>query len=136
MLTSKNALFLQWRQGNLVVIRLSIGSGNTQQKTYHLNARLQMKGDLHVLSFDTMTTIEYASGTGVLEDKHMTTVAEIQNAVQTLPEKDFDTFSSWFDGYEEKRWDSQIDRDQKSGPLQDLMKRAKADFKAGKCGRL
>jgi len=66
----------------------------------------------------------------------MTTVAEIQNAIQTLPEKDFDVFSSWFDSYEEKHWDHQIKRDQKSGPLRNLMDRARADFEAGKCNRL
>ena len=66
----------------------------------------------------------------------MTTVAEIQNAVQALPEKDFETFSSWFDQYEEERWDHQIEQDQKSGPLQSLMSKARADFEAGKCTRL
>ena len=66
----------------------------------------------------------------------MTTVAEIQKAVQALPDDQFDEFSSWFDEYEEKYWDRQIERDQKSGPLGNLMEKARADFKAGKCNRL
>jgi hypothetical protein len=66
----------------------------------------------------------------------MTTIAGIQHAVCALPEDDFDAFSSWFDEYEEKHWDRQIERDQKSGPLRDLMERARADFEAGKCTRL
>ena len=66
----------------------------------------------------------------------MTTVAEIQDAVRELTEKDLEAFSSWFDQYEEERWDRQIERDQKSGPLRSLMSKAQADFEAGKCTRL
>ena len=63
----------------------------------------------------------------------MTTVAEIQEAVQGLPEEEFEAFSSWFEQYEEHRWDRQIERDQKSGALRSLMEKARADFEAGKC---
>jgi DNA repair photolyase len=66
----------------------------------------------------------------------MTTVADIQQAVQSLPEEEFAVFSSWFDQYEEERWDRQLERDQKSGPLRSLMEKARADFEAGKCSRL
>ena len=63
----------------------------------------------------------------------MTTVVEIETAVQALTEEEFDRFSSWFDKYEEDHWDKQIERDQNSGPLRDLMVEAKNDFRAGKC---
>ena len=66
----------------------------------------------------------------------MTTVTEIKEAVQSLPEDEFEQFSSWFDVYEEEHWDQQIERDQKAGPLRDLMEKARADFEAGKCSRL
>jgi len=66
----------------------------------------------------------------------MTTVSKIKEAVQALPEDQLEEFSSWFDEYEEERWDRQIERDQKSGPLRDLMDKARADFEAGKCSRL
>ncbi len=66
----------------------------------------------------------------------MTTVAEIKEAVQALREDQFAEFSSWFDAYEEERWDRQIERDQKAGPLRDLMEKARTDFEAGKCSRL
>ena len=66
----------------------------------------------------------------------MTTVAEIQSAIRTLPENQFEAFSSWFDEFEEEHWDRQIKHDQKSGPLRGLMNKARSDFKAGKCGRL
>ncbi len=63
----------------------------------------------------------------------MTTIIEIQEAVRALPEEEFREFSSWFDEYEEERWDRQIERDQTSGPLRALMDKARADFEAGKC---
>lgn len=66
----------------------------------------------------------------------MTTIAEIEEAVRGLPEDQFTAFSSWFQEYEQQRWDQQIKRDQKAGPLRDLMEKARADFKAGKCSRL
>ncbi len=63
----------------------------------------------------------------------MTTVADIKKAVKALPEKEFSSFSSWFDKFEDARWDKQIEKDQKCGILCDLMKEAGADYKAGKC---
>ena len=66
----------------------------------------------------------------------MTTMTEIKQAVQSLSADDFEQFSSWFDAYEEERWDRQIERDQQSGPLRDLMNKARADFEAGKCSPL
>ncbi len=66
----------------------------------------------------------------------MTSIAEIQDAIRVLPEAQFEMFSSWFDEYEEKHWDRQIEHDQKSGPLHDLMERTRADFKAGECTRI
>lgn len=66
----------------------------------------------------------------------MTTVTEIKKAVQALPEDQFEEFSSWFDKYEELHWDRQLEHDQKSGPLRDLMEKARSDYRAGRCSRL
>jgi len=66
----------------------------------------------------------------------MTTVKEIKQAVQALPDDQFEEFSSWFDQYEEAHWDRQIERDEKSGPLREMMEKARSDFEAGKCRRL
>ena len=60
----------------------------------------------------------------------MSIVVEIQDAVRALPEAQLEIFSSWFDEYEEKLWDRQIEKDQKSGPLNDLMKRAGVEYVA------
>ncbi|MCX7012503.1 MAG: hypothetical protein NTW86_08075 [Candidatus Sumerlaeota bacterium] len=53
--------------------------------------------------------------------------------MRVLREEEFDAFSSWFNQYEEERWDRQVEQDQKSGPLRSLMEKARADFEAGKC---
>ena len=66
----------------------------------------------------------------------MASISEIQAAIQALSEDDFEAFSSWFEQFEEERWDRQIEHDQKSGPLRDLVEKARSDFKAGKCSRL
>ena len=66
----------------------------------------------------------------------MTTISEIKDAIRALSERDFETFSSWFDQFEEERWDRQIERDQKAGPLRDLVEKARSDLAAGKCKRL
>ncbi len=66
----------------------------------------------------------------------MTTVTEIIEAVCALVEKDFNKFSSWFDKYEEERWDIQIKNDQKSGPLHKLIENAQVDYKSDKCTNL
>lgn len=66
----------------------------------------------------------------------MRVINEIKKAIEALPEKQLRELSSWFEAYEEQHWDRQIERDQHSGPLRDLMEKARADFKAGKCSRL
>jgi len=66
----------------------------------------------------------------------MTTVTEIIEAVCALAEKDFTKFSSWFDKYEEERWDLQLKKDQKSEPLQRLIENARVDYKSDKCTNL
>lgn len=66
----------------------------------------------------------------------MSSIAEIKNAVKALPEKELSSFSSWFGRFEEELWDNQIEKDQKTGPLRDLIEEAAVDFKAGKCSPL
>jgi hypothetical protein len=62
----------------------------------------------------------------------MTTILDIQAAIRALPDEEFGAFSSWFEQYEEERWDRQIERDQKSGPLRSLMEKARSDVEAGR----
>lgn len=66
----------------------------------------------------------------------MTTLVEIKDAVNHLPRKEFSSFSSWFDKYEEKRWDDEIKNDINNGLLDSLGDEAIAEFKNGSCKKL
>jgi hypothetical protein len=47
----------------------------------------------------------------------MTTVQEIAKAVQGLPEKELNSFRTWFDEYDLNAWDKQFELDAQSGKL-------------------
>lgn len=47
----------------------------------------------------------------------MSTVAEIENALQTLPVDDAWKVADWLQNYLDEKWDRQIEADAKSGPL-------------------
>ncbi len=66
-----------------------------------------------------------------LEKVRMSSILSIQEAIRSLPDEEFCEFSSWFEQYEEERWDRQIERDQRSGPLRTIMEKARADSRAG-----
>lgn len=66
----------------------------------------------------------------------MTTIKEIEDAVRALADEEFAELASWFDEYEEHRWNRQLERDQEGGSLRDLMEKARCDFEADKCRRL
>lgn len=61
----------------------------------------------------------------------MTTIAEIQAAVRALPEEDFGAFSSWFEQYEQERWDRAIEKDSAAGKLDFLLQEARDARNAG-----
>ncbi len=61
----------------------------------------------------------------------MSSILSIQDAIRSLPDDEFCEFSSWFEQYEEERWDRQIEQDQRTGPLRSMMEKARTDFKAG-----
>ncbi len=66
----------------------------------------------------------------------MTTVCEIETAVSQLSQNDFAQFKAWFGTFEAEVWDSQFERDVKTGRLDQLANQAIADFQAGKCRSL
>ena len=64
----------------------------------------------------------------------MTTVIDIQRAVQSLPEAELAAFCSVFDAFEESCLDCQIEADQRTAePLLVFMERAKDSCRAGLC---
>jgi hypothetical protein len=62
----------------------------------------------------------------------MSTVAEIENALQTLPVDEAWKVADWLQQYLDEKWGRQIEADAKSGKLDLLWERAKADITVGK----
>lgn len=63
-------------------------------------------------------------------------ITELEQAVTQLSEKDFARFREWFEEYEAKLWDEQIERDAKSGKLDKIAEQALQDYRAGKAKEL
>jgi len=56
----------------------------------------------------------------------MSTVQEIESAIQRLPERDVLTLTQWLDDYAEQQWDKRLDADAASGALAFLADEARA----------
>jgi len=61
----------------------------------------------------------------------MSTVAEIENALQTLPVNDAWKVAGWLQHYLDEKWDNQIDADIAAGRLDKLADKALDDYRAG-----
>lgn len=55
----------------------------------------------------------------------MTTVTEIESAIERLPDRDLHHLSGWFDAYLNRKWDEQMERDAASGALDFLAEEAR-----------
>lgn len=62
----------------------------------------------------------------------MTTLPEIESAIQQLPESDIRQLSGWIQAYLDEMWDRQIESDLASGKLDRLITRAEADIAANR----
>ena len=62
----------------------------------------------------------------------MSTVAEIESAIRTLPEKDLWEVADWLHNYLADKWDRQIDNDIAAGRLDRLWRKAQTDIAAGR----
>jgi hypothetical protein len=62
----------------------------------------------------------------------MSTVAEIEEALQRLPAEDARAVAQWLQEYLDRRWDEQIERDAESGVLDKLWAKAEGDIAAGR----
>jgi hypothetical protein len=63
----------------------------------------------------------------------MSTVQEIESAIQKLKPQEIEAVAQWLQEYREELWDRQIDADAKAGRLDKLMEEAKQDYQAGRC---
>ena len=66
----------------------------------------------------------------------MTTVQEIEQAVQGLPENELYSFRTWFDEYASNVWEKNFEQDVQSGKLNLLAEEAIKDLKSNRCTRL
>jgi Sec-independent protein translocase protein TatA len=62
----------------------------------------------------------------------MSTVLEIESAITKLKPQEIRAVGEWLDELREEMWDRQIEADAKAGKLDSLIKKAKADHRAGK----
>jgi hypothetical protein len=62
----------------------------------------------------------------------MTTIEDIAKAVTKLSPKQLAKFRAWFEEYQERLFDEQIERDAKSGKLDKLIVKARENQKAGR----
>lgn len=62
----------------------------------------------------------------------MTTLTEIEAAIQQLPESDIRQLSGWLQSYMDEMWNRQMEVDLASGKLDRLIERAEADITAGR----
>jgi len=60
------------------------------------------------------------------------TLHEIEKAVSRLSPHDLTQFSEWFEEYRAEAWDRQIERDVRSGRLDEAIRQADDDFKSGR----
>jgi len=62
----------------------------------------------------------------------MSTVAEIESAIKKLKPQEIRQVGDWLDELREELWDKQIEADAKAGRLDNMIAKAKADYRAGK----
>jgi hypothetical protein len=62
----------------------------------------------------------------------MTTVEDIEKAVTKLSREQLAKFRAWFEEFQERQFDEQIERDAKAGKLDRLAAEARANHHAGR----
>jgi hypothetical protein len=63
----------------------------------------------------------------------MSTVSEIERAVQRLSRSDLSAFRDWFFGFDAEAWDKQFTEDVTAGRLDGLADEAIRDLREGRC---
>lgn len=63
----------------------------------------------------------------------MSSITEIEQAVQQLAPEELARFREWFAQYDAERWDREIEDDARAGRLENLADEAIRDAQAGRC---
>jgi len=58
----------------------------------------------------------------------MSSLSVLEEEIENLPEKDFIVLREWFQNFDSKKWDTQIEADIKTGKLDELANSAISDF--------
>ncbi|HEB76742.1 MAG TPA: hypothetical protein ENJ04_10345 [Nitrospirae bacterium] len=66
----------------------------------------------------------------------MTSVKEIEHAVEKLTKNELAAFRKWFEEFDAEVWDKQFEEDVAAGKLDKLASKAIADYRVGKCKEL
>ncbi len=66
----------------------------------------------------------------------MSSVIEIEEAIQRLPADELAKLRQWFADYDAARWDKQFEDDVSKGKLDTLAQEALADLREGRCKEL
>jgi major membrane immunogen (membrane-anchored lipoprotein) len=66
----------------------------------------------------------------------MLTMKELEQAVSSLPREELARFREWFDEFDAKAWDKQLEADVKTGKLNKITEAANSDYRAGKAKEL
>jgi major membrane immunogen (membrane-anchored lipoprotein) len=66
----------------------------------------------------------------------MLTIKELEQAVSGLPREELTRFREWFDEFDAKAWDKQLEADVKAGKLNKIAEDAISDYRAGKAKEL
>jgi hypothetical protein len=63
----------------------------------------------------------------------VSTITEIESAVEKLSRSDLAKFRDWFLGFDAAAWDKQFEEDVAAGRLDDLAEEAIRDLRSGRC---
>jgi hypothetical protein len=63
----------------------------------------------------------------------MSSLQEIQSAIQKLPKAEYQELHRWWESYDEQLWDAKLAQDSKpGGRLQEILREVDADIDAGR----
>ena len=64
------------------------------------------------------------------------TIEEIEDKISHLSNEKLKQFRAWYEKFDSKNWDEQIEKDINDGKLNDIAAAAIAEYKAGKSRKL
>lgn len=64
------------------------------------------------------------------------TVEEIESAIERLSEAELEKLADWFEDFQARNWDKQIEQDLQNGRLKSLIEQAEKDYAAGRIQEL